>query len=212
VSTVRVERVGPLVGLALRQRVLRPDRALADAVFPGDEEQGTAHFAAFDDDGVVVGVGRVRPDAVPWSPSITDGWRLRGMATEQDRRSLGVGAAVLAALICHVSASGGGLLWCSARLAAVPFYRRGGFVTQGEPWADPELGPHVQMQRVVTTPETARSGGRPEVGPEDDPPVLGPMPAPSGGVRSHTAPNGTSGGEVWRRERLRTSHLWGASA
>ena len=43
----------------------------------------------------------------------------------------------------HCRAAGGTLLWANARLPALEFYRRAGFVTSGEPWTDPEIGPHV---------------------------------------------------------------------
>jgi predicted GNAT family N-acyltransferase len=73
------------------------------------------------------------------------------MATAEGRRSQGIGQAVLAAAIAHVCSSGGGLLWCNARVPAVTFYRRAGFTTRGEPWDEPDIGPHVVMYRVVAT-------------------------------------------------------------
>jgi GNAT superfamily N-acetyltransferase len=71
------------------------------------------------------------------------------MATADDRRNEGVGAAVLAAVIEHVGRSGGGLLWCNARTPAVPFYERAGFRTRGERWVDPIVGPHIAMELLV---------------------------------------------------------------
>ncbi len=52
-------------------------------------------------------------------------------------------------MIAHVAEHGGGMLWCNARLPALPLYRRAGFAEAGEPWDDPELGPHVVMWRAV---------------------------------------------------------------
>jgi len=49
----------------------------------------------------------------------------------------------------HVADHGGGLLWCNARSPAVAFYRRAGFETRGDEWVDPEIGPHVAMERAV---------------------------------------------------------------
>jgi predicted GNAT family N-acyltransferase len=72
------------------------------------------------------------------------------MATADGRRSEGIGAAVLAVVIAHVASHGGGLLWCNARLPAVEFYGRAGFLTKGETWADPDIGPHIVMSRDVT--------------------------------------------------------------
>jgi GNAT superfamily N-acetyltransferase len=71
------------------------------------------------------------------------------MATAERWRSRGIGARVLAAAVDHVLAGGGRLLWCNARLPAVPFYERAGFVRVGEEWDEPFIGPHVAMQRVL---------------------------------------------------------------
>jgi GNAT superfamily N-acetyltransferase len=71
------------------------------------------------------------------------------MATAEDRRNEGVGAAVLQAVIEHVRQRGGGLLWCNARMPAVAFYQKAGFRTRGESWTDPVIGPHVAMELHV---------------------------------------------------------------
>jgi GNAT superfamily N-acetyltransferase len=67
------------------------------------------------------------------------------MATAPDWRGRGAGSAVLAAVFAYVAASGGGLLWCNARLGAVDFYKRAGLTTTGEPWEEPVIGPHIAM-------------------------------------------------------------------
>ena len=79
------------------------------------------------------------------------------MATRHDLRGRGIGAAVLGRAVAHVAGHGGGLLWCNARLPAVPLYRRAGFFEVGEPWDDPEIGPHVVMWRLVAPTTGATS-------------------------------------------------------
>ena len=51
--------------------------------------------------------------------------------------------------------SGGGLLWCNARLAAVGFYERAGMVTTGDVWEEPVIGPHIAMFVEVRPPATS---------------------------------------------------------
>jgi GNAT superfamily N-acetyltransferase len=121
----------------------------------GDDDPDTAHFCAFDGTDRLVGTGSVRREPPEWEPTSARAWRLRGMATEPDARSMGVGTAVLTAVIDHVAGAGGGLLWCHARTPAVEFYRRGGLVTRGEAWLDPVIGPHIAMSRQIE----ARSAG-----------------------------------------------------
>jgi predicted GNAT family N-acyltransferase len=71
------------------------------------------------------------------------------MATAEHKRGEGIGTAVLRAVLEHVARHGGGLLWCSARTSARSFYERAGFVSRGDVWAEPNLGPHVMMERRV---------------------------------------------------------------
>ena len=96
-----------------------------------------------------MGTATVRREAPPWAADAPDAWRLRGMATAEGWRGRGIGGRVLAAVVDHVASRGGGLLWCNARVPAAPFYERAGLATRGEPWTDPDIGPHVAMCRSV---------------------------------------------------------------
>lgn len=146
--SVEVRAVPAAVTYPLRQQVLRPHETLDQLVLPGDDDPDSGHFAAYQGD-AVVGTASVRREPPPWAPAPEPSWRLRGMATAEPMRGSGVGTAVLAAVIDHVRRDGGGLLWCNARLPAVPFYERNGFTTRGESWVDPDIGPHIAMERTV---------------------------------------------------------------
>ena len=125
----------------LRRQVLRGGRPVE---LPGDDDPAF-HVGVYDGERLL-GTGNVRVDPAPWEPG-RPAWRLRGMATAPDWRGQGVGAAALAALVAHARAHGGGVLWCNARTPAQRFYERAGLATRGEPWEDPEIGPHVVMWR-----------------------------------------------------------------
>jgi GNAT superfamily N-acetyltransferase len=130
----------------LRRRVLRPHADGDQVVLGGDEDPRAAHIGARDASGAVVGIATVSPQPCPWAPEREGAWRLRGMATAEDRRGQGIGALVLDAALRHVREQGGALVWCNARTGALTFYGREGFVAAGEPYVDPALGPHVPMQ------------------------------------------------------------------
>jgi GNAT superfamily N-acetyltransferase len=132
----------------LRGRVLRPGQGFEALAFPGDDAPDSAHFGARTATGAILSVGSVMRETPPWRRAPL-AWRVRGMATVPEARRQGLGARVLAALIAHAAAHGGGLLWCNARTPAVRFYERVGFVAHGEPWDDREIGPHVAMWRTV---------------------------------------------------------------
>jgi predicted GNAT family N-acyltransferase len=146
---VHVEAVAAAVTFPLRQQVLRPHQPVKELALPGDDDPDTLHVAARTVDGNVVGTASVRREPPPWEPARSDGWRLRGMATTHELRGRGIGGRMLDVVLAHVAAHGGGLLWCNARLPAAPFYERAGLATRGEPWTDPDIGPHVAMCRWV---------------------------------------------------------------
>lgn len=162
-----VEQVPVSRTLALRHAVLRPHQRPEEAAMAGDDDPATVAFAALDPHGAVLAVGRVHREAppaavaelIPPVPSRAAAWRLRGMATRPERRRAGLGAAVLQAVVDHVAAHGGGLLWCNARIAAGNLYRRAGFDDVGEVWEEPVVGPHVAMWRWVE-PRPDPSPGR----------------------------------------------------
>ena len=143
VSQVPVEETYPL-----RAKVLRNGGPPEAARLAGDDLPGVATYAARDSDGNLIGCVGLFPEPCPDLPEHPGkGWRIRGMATADGWRGKGVGAEVLKAALEHVAEHGGGLVWCNARTPAQRFYARAGFVEIGEPWDDPEIGPHVRMWR-----------------------------------------------------------------
>jgi GNAT superfamily N-acetyltransferase len=140
--------------VALRRAVLRPHQTVAEVSLETDAHPGAAHFCADDEAGKVVCVASVWLEAPLWEPGVPDGWRLRGMATAPGWRGRGAGSAVLAAVLAHIAAAGGGLLWCTARLGAVGFYERAGMVTRGDRWEEPFIGPHIAMSLRVPPART----------------------------------------------------------
>jgi GNAT superfamily N-acetyltransferase len=146
--------------------VLRPDQPAANSAYPGDDDPSSAHAAVFapastartSGDGVdgepvvapvVVAVGTVLFEPPPWDAGRRHAWRVRGMATMPDWRGLGLGSAVLAALVDHAGAHGGELAWCNARVPARRLYERAGFVGRGEVFDIPGIGPHIRMWRAL---------------------------------------------------------------
>ncbi len=141
--------------LALRKAVLRPYLA-EDQPYVLDDDQlpTTVAYAAITPDDRVIGVARLNPEPAPFEPApfepaVATSWRLRAMATDPGVRGLGVGSAVLEAVIGHIAQTGGGTLWCNARLAARTLYERAGLQAWGEVWEEPDIGPHLVMWRSV---------------------------------------------------------------
>jgi GNAT superfamily N-acetyltransferase len=135
---------------ALRKAVLRPHLPADDPfIMPDDHLPSTIGFGAVTDDDEVIAVARITPEAPPFDPEHVGGWRLRGMATSPELRNQGVGSAVLAGVVAHIAAGGGGILWCNARVTALGVYERAGMERWGEVWEEPYIGPHIVMWRRI---------------------------------------------------------------
>ncbi len=125
----------------VRMRVLRADTPSTDPRYAQDELADTWHLGARIA-GRLVGVSTWAPEPWPADPE-TSAVRLRGMAIDHAAQGTGAGAALLRAGIARSRATGGRLVWASARDSALGFYERAGFETVGEMFIDEPTGmPH----------------------------------------------------------------------
>lgn len=148
--TVAVRIVDGAATRELRRAVLRPAWPVGSAMH-GDDNPDAVHLAALDDDERVIGSCVLLPRPYALRPEEQGAWQLRGMATVPEQRGRGVGAAVVTRALTEIAVRGGRLVWCEARIAAVDFYRRHGFVVDGPQFAHVETGiPHFPMSRAVT--------------------------------------------------------------
>ena len=129
----------------LRHAELRPGLPHDTARFDGDDDSASRHFGAFlVDDGAIVGCASFMRRSWNGEP----GWQLRGMATRADHVRRGIGARLLGFAEETLCAEPGpSLLWCNARLTAVPFYERVGWVVVSDVFEVPTVGPHRAMVR-----------------------------------------------------------------
>jgi GNAT superfamily N-acetyltransferase len=145
--TVQIRPVELADVLPARQEVLRPHQRVDEVEFEGDRRPGALHVGAYAGDRLV-GVASVVPDRHPGS-SDPNAWRVRGMAVVHDARSAGIGGMLLERCVNHARHRGATLVWCNARVRAIPFYARHGFVAEGDVFDVGVIGPHVRMRRSV---------------------------------------------------------------
>ncbi len=127
----------------LRARVLRTGRPPETARIEGDAHDQTIHVGAFSDEGRLLGVASLFEIA-----GDSGALQLRAMAVEPDIRKGGVGAAVVR--WCEDYAMGRDRnLWCQARVVALGFYARLGWVAEGDEFDVPLVGPHYVMRRTL---------------------------------------------------------------
>lgn len=131
----------------LRLKVLRPGGIEEDCHFPNDRLEGAFHFGVHYN-GDRITVASFYPEKHPalnaWKP-----YRLRGMATDPDHQGKGAGKRLMLFAMEHLKAQKADLVWCNARLVAVPFYERLGFEKTGDQFDIPGIGPHFLMFRRI---------------------------------------------------------------
>jgi GNAT superfamily N-acetyltransferase len=131
----------------LRLRVLRPGGVVEDCHWANDRLEGSFHLGVYLKDRIV-SIGSFYPEKHP----ALKGWkqfRLRGMATDPAHQGQGAGTGLLRFALDHLKGQQVDLLWCNARLVAVPFYEALGFRTSGAEFDIPGIGPHYMMWRSV---------------------------------------------------------------
>lgn len=142
VRIVRPDRIYPL-----RHRVLREGLPFESARFDGDDEEDTLHLAAF------LRAGGEEPLACAsfMLRNYRDGepsWQLRGMATAPEYRGTGIGSDVLRTGERMLkSTSPPSLVWMNARVVALPFYSRHGYIVASEEFEIDGAGPHRVMKK-----------------------------------------------------------------
>jgi GNAT superfamily N-acetyltransferase len=133
----------------LRDAVLRPNHPSGGSIYPGDESQAALHLGAFVGTKCVA-VATVLPEAMPGSE---DGgaWRLRGMATIAEFRGCGLGRRLACLCIEHAIEHRGLILWCTARVTTLPFYKSLGLEEFGQPFQLPQFSDnsYVLMRRLL---------------------------------------------------------------
>lgn len=138
-----VRRVHPDEIVELRWRILRDGLPRTEAIFAGDELPTSYHFAATVPDRVLC-CATMHLNEWESEPA----YQLRGMATDDDCRGMGLGKRVLSAMERAIAAETPiRRLWCNARTPALEFYRRQGWEVRSEVFEIPTAGPHVKMTK-----------------------------------------------------------------
>jgi predicted GNAT family N-acyltransferase len=126
---------------ALRRQVFEVEQNVPRPLDRDAHDFNADHVVAFDGAGRCVGTGRVvRLDARTC--------QIGRMATAQDHRKHGVGAAVLEALERMAAMRGLAEVVVHAQLPAEPFYAHRGYVIEGGQFLE-EGVPHVLMRKML---------------------------------------------------------------
>ncbi|MEI8224092.1 MAG: GNAT family N-acetyltransferase [bacterium] len=139
-----ISKTAALDIINLRHKILRPGRPEATAHFDGDELPTTYHFAT----------KQVPNESEPiccvsYMLSELNGepaYQLRGMATDDNFRGMGLGKDIVAFAEAMISADTTiKNYWCNARKESVGFYEKLGWKIVSKEFDVPDVGPHFKM-------------------------------------------------------------------
>jgi predicted GNAT family N-acyltransferase len=132
----------------LRHLVLWPHlERLEQCVTDADFLHETFHLGTFQS-GRLVAVGTFFPQD-PFRAIFPGAYRLRAMASHPEVRGQGAGAALVRNGFLEIQKRGANVLWCDARLKAVPFYASLGMQALPEVYEVPLIGPHQFMWKEL---------------------------------------------------------------
>jgi len=131
--------------IPLRDAVLIQGTNRVSPYFDGDRDSTTLHFGAFQGERTLVCLTFLRNT---WEEK--PAWQLRGMATDPEFQKMGLGARLLtyAESVLH-DLSDVNHLWCNARMGAVDFYRKQGWIVASEEFLIPGVGQHIKMTKSL---------------------------------------------------------------
>jgi len=131
----------------LRSRVLRPGQAIELCHYPEDNLPTSFHVGARNMNGKVLCNGTFIQQSHNFFPTAKWPYRLRGMASDPCVQKQGLGSAVVRHALKILTEKKCDLLWFNARTSAEIFYQKLGFVTIGETFDIPQIGPHKVMYK-----------------------------------------------------------------
>jgi predicted GNAT family N-acyltransferase len=129
----------------IRKEMLRKNIPLPFE-FNGDFDKETFHLGAFKNDKLIAisSYKLSKLDSLEGKH-----YQLRGMATLNDFQGLGAGKYMLQEAVAILKTLKVDYLWCNARLVAVDFYTKQGFLILGDSFMEKFIGEHYVMYKKI---------------------------------------------------------------
>jgi GNAT superfamily N-acetyltransferase len=139
--------------IALRDDVLRPGLPPGGSHYPGDDAPDSLHlgvYVAASAKNTLAAVATLCHEPM-LGEEMTSSWRLRGMATLPEYRGHGFGKQLAQRCIAYAAEQRGILVWCTSRVATVPFYSALGFAECSDAFPLPRYSDalYIRMQRPL---------------------------------------------------------------
>jgi GNAT superfamily N-acetyltransferase len=135
--TMHIEQIRPELTWKLRQQVLYPAETVSQMKM--DEDDNGYHFALFYNNYIVA--------VVSLFPNSSD-FQFRKFAVEENMQGKGVGKELLSYIQDFAIAEGAKRIWCNARLSAIGFYSKMGYIQTGEQFSKNSFDYEI-MEKII---------------------------------------------------------------
>ena len=142
---VKIKQISTPEALIVRAPVLRKNQPAEWASMKEDNLPNTIHYGGFINK-KIVGTATIYPEN---RVNKNDEWRLRGMAVLNNYQSKGIGEQLLTSCFKFIKSKNGKIFWCNARIGAINFYKKYGFLICSEEFNIPKIGPHFVMEKIL---------------------------------------------------------------
>ena len=142
---IKIKQIAIEEALIVRAPVLRNNQPPEWASIEEDNFPNTYHFGGIIKN-QIVGTATIYPENRKFK---SNEWRLRGMAVLDEFQSKGIGEDILISCIELIKSRQGKFLWCNARIGAVDFYKKCGFIICSEEFDIPNIGAHFEMEIIL---------------------------------------------------------------
>ncbi len=132
---------------SIRQKILRPGKAIDTCYFDGDKDDSTFHLGAYIDDKLASVASFYLKNHSKFPEEYQ--YQLRGMATLKPYQGQGLSQALLKTAFPIIKNNHVSRLWCNARKTAVGFYEKVGFEIVSDEFEIPDVGPHYIMSKLI---------------------------------------------------------------
>jgi len=141
------KQIKPQDVVAIRHQVLKIGQPIESCYFEGDLDEGTKHFGAFLNNELVgVATMMLKNTAVY---KVHPVFRLTGLSVLPEHQHRHIGKRLLHFAEENISRKGSVMIWCFAREAAIPFYKKNGYQLNVQEVIIPRIGSHRIMFKFV---------------------------------------------------------------
>jgi len=140
---IKVKQIQAKDCYPIRQQILWQHKSIDDCGIDIDEREGAFHLGVFMNDELVCVGSFFQQNHVQFSEQ--NQYRLRAMATLAKSQKQGIAKALLDFAFERLQNQNQEILWCDARVIALGFYEKMGFIKLGEKYEIPLIGPHYLM-------------------------------------------------------------------